>query len=153
MPCVSRVVSNGPYSTSRSSHVPSPSVSCRNQMFGMLKQMTPSPYGMSPIGMLSLSAKTVTTSALPSPSVSSRMRIVSRGVTSAAAAKGYSSELLTHNRPLPSKARFMGFAMSGSEATSSTRKPSGTTNDFCSSSGLTASVVRTPNANGSSAGG
>ena len=102
-----------------------------------------------PIGMLSPSANVMILSALPSPSVSCRILTESRPGLSSGAAHGYSNESVIHIRPRSSKAMFIGLKMSGSDATNCTSKPSGTCNAFNSSCGESASVGRTPAANGS----
>jgi hypothetical protein len=56
----------------------SPSVSSRNNKSGALATQTPPCPTAIPDGMFSPSAKTLTVSALPSPSVSSRILILSR---------------------------------------------------------------------------
>ncbi len=74
--------------------------------------------------MLRPSAKTVTLSNLPSPWVSSRTLI--RSLPGPAEARGYSRLSVIQMRPRSSKVMAMGLTMSGSLATSSTVKPSGT---------------------------
>ncbi len=74
--------------------------------------------------MFSPSAKTVTFSARPSPSVSSR--IFTRSRPRPAGLRGYSTLSVTQMRPRSSNVIAIGLTMSGSLATSSTRKPSGT---------------------------
>ncbi len=86
-----------------------------------------------PVGMFRPSAKTVTLSALPSPSVSSRTFTRSR--PGPGSLRGYSRLSVIQMRPRSSKAMAIGFTMSGSLATSSTAKPGGTVISSTASSG------------------
>ncbi len=110
--------------TSRRSARPSPSVSRRKRMSGELATHTPPAPTAMPEGMFSPSANTVKRSARPSPSVSSR--IFTRSRPGPACLRGYSRLSVIQTRPRSSKVMATGLTMSGSEATSSTRKPSGT---------------------------
>jgi hypothetical protein len=76
-PCVSRMF-QVPNITSRTSALPSPSVSFRKTVCVASKTMTPPREKEMLVGMLSPSAKTVILSARPSPSVSSQTTILSR---------------------------------------------------------------------------
>jgi hypothetical protein len=86
-------------------------------------QTPPWPTAM-PDGMLSPSAKRVTLSYLPSPCVSSRILMRSR--PGPLLRRGYSRLSVIQMRPRSSKVMAMGLTISGSLATSSTVKPSGT---------------------------
>ena len=110
--------------TSRVSARSSPSVSLRNRMSGELATQTPPwPTAMAE-GMFNPSANTVILSAVPSPSVSSK--ILTRSRPSPAERRGYSRLSQTQMRPRSSKHMATGLTRSGSWATSSTWKPWGT---------------------------
>ena len=76
-PCVSRWF-QVPYITSRTSAFPSPSVSLRKTVWVASNAISPPRAKNRLVGMLSPSAKTVTLSPRPSPSVSSQQTILSR---------------------------------------------------------------------------
>ena len=92
-------------------------------MSGELATQTPPWPTAIPEGMLRPSAKTVNLSALPSPSVSSRT--LTRSRPGPGRRRGYSRLSVIQIRPRSSKVMATGLTMSGSAATSSTRKPGG----------------------------
>ena len=98
-------------------------------------QTPPCPTAM-PLGIFRPSMNTENLSALPSPSVSSR--ILTRSFPGPASRRGYSNDSVIQNRPRSSIVIDTGFTMSGSDATSSTLKPSGTTIFAIASAGLRA---------------
>lgn len=93
--------------------------------------------------MLRPSAKSVAFVARPSAPKPSSTVSPSRGAASAAAAKGYSTEWVTQSRPRLSNARFIGFWISGSLATSWISKPGGSLNLARSSAGESGSAGAT----------
>ena len=93
-------------------------------MSGELATQTPPWPTAIPEGMFRPSAKIVNLSALPSPSVSSRT--LTRSRPGPAERRGYSRLSVIQIRPRSSKVMATGLTMSGSPATSSTVKPSGT---------------------------
>ena len=93
--------------------------------------------------MLRSSAKRTAFRARPSGPKSDSTVSPSRCGAPSFGANGYSIEWVTQSRPRASKARFIGFWISGSAATSSIANPSGSRNFFNSSSGDRASVGAT----------
>ena len=93
-------------------------------MSGELATQTPPCPTAIPEGMFSPSANTVNLSALPSPSVSSST--LTRSRPGPGLRRGYSRLSVIQMRPRSSKVIATGLTMSGSAATSSTRKPWGT---------------------------
>ena len=93
-------------------------------MSGELATQTPPAPTAIPEGMFRPSAKTVNLSALPSPSVSSRILIRSR--PGPADFRGITRLSVIQARPRSSKVMATGLTISGSLATSSTWKPGGT---------------------------
>src|SRR5436305_2046450 len=86
-----------------------------------------------PEGMLRPSMTVVILSNLPSPLVLSKT--LTRSLPGPAAFLGYSIDSVIQMRPRSSKVMATGLTMSGSAATSSTRKPSGTTIFLSASAG------------------
>src|SRR5262245_32782620 len=82
------------------------------------------------------SAKTVRLSATPSPSVSSRMTMRSRGILPLAVRLGYSKHSTTQTRPFSSTVIAIGLTTSGSAANSFISKPSAVFMRATDSSGL-----------------
>ena len=76
----------------------------------------------------------VTLSILPSLSVSSK--ILTRSLPLPGSKRGYSSDSTTQKRPLSSIVKATGFTKSGSHATTSTVKPSGTFMRLIASAGV-----------------
>ena len=87
--------------------------------------MAPFLTGNTPMGMLRSSANVVTSSARPSPLVSSRMRIESWGRVPGLAGNGYSTDSVTQSRLRSSKLMLIGLRTYGSAATNSMSKPGG----------------------------
>ncbi len=102
--------------------------------------MAPSDMGKTPMGMLRSSAKVVILRASPSGPKSSRILTVSLPLRPAGAGNGYSTDSVTHSRPMASKAMLTGFLTFGSLATSCTMNPGGTCSPFNSSSAVRGSV-------------
>src|SRR6478609_4433098 len=78
----------------------------------------------------------VTLSQTPSPSVSSRILMRSRGIFPLAVRFGYSKHSMTQTRPFSSTVMAIGLTTSGSAAKSLTSKPSATFMRLTDSSGL-----------------
>ena len=93
--------------------------------------------------MFSPSTNVVTFLARKSGPKSSSMRTASRPVIPSLAGKGYSYEDVTKSRPRSSKARFIGLAMSGSQATSWIANPGGRWNFLICSDGGSGSSFTT----------
>ena len=96
--------------------------------------------------MLRPSAKRVAERARPSGPKSPSTVSASRGVVSAAAANGYSTECVTQSRPRGSNAMFIGFWIVGSAATSWISKPGGRWNAARCSCGGSGSLSTTAGA-------
>src|SRR4051812_19286322 len=107
-------------------------------MSGALATQTPPWPTAMPEGMFSPSVKRVTLSTLPSPSVSSRILMRSR--PGPAERRGYSRLSVTQMRPRSSNVIATGLTRSGSAATSSTRKPGGTSMRLIASAGDSGSL-------------
>ena len=110
-----------------------PSFSFRNRRSGALSTHTPPWPTAMPVGIFRPSANMVTLSARPLPRVSSR--ILTRSRPGPASFRGYSRLSVTQMRPRSSNVMAIGFTRSGSAATSSTAKPSGTVIRWSASSG------------------
>ena len=106
------------------------------RMSGALATQTPPCPTATPEGMFRPSAKIVNLSAAPSPSVSSST--LTRSRPSPAELRGYSRLSVIQMRPRSSKVMATGLTISGSLATSSTTKPSGTVIFLIASAGVRA---------------